>query len=209
MVISSIKCSILKRRRGTNITNNNNNYSNTNTNTYSPIKLKYRSARVRFDLNQQMWFVEAPAFKKKKVESNPAAANMSSTERVGRTVNTNNNKDRSRSNSLTSLQSNSSRNSKNTATSSKKISSSNNKMKAVDKQQPNLPDIDNSMDKGQDSRANEKSLSPLQSKSNRNNNSNNNSKARPKAPKTSPSMNKINALTFPKILAIHQSTNDK
>jgi len=160
-----------------------------------------------------MWFVEAPAYKKKKgVESNPAA-NMSSTERNGRAANINNNKDRSRSNSLTSLHSNSSRTSKNTATSSKKISSSNNKMKGVvDKQQPNLPDIDNSID----SRAKEKSLSPLQPRNNNNNNNNNsnnnnstNSKARAKAPKTSLSKNKISALTFPRILAIHQSTNDK
>ena len=213
MVISSTKFCIQKRRRGTHITNTT---TTTNTNTTSPIKLKHRSARVRFDLNEQLWFVEAPAYKKKKGDSKPAA-NMSSTERVGRAANTNNNKDRSRSNSLTSLRSNSSRTSKNTATSGKKISSSNNKMKAaVDKQQPNLPDIDNSMDRVPDIRAKEKSLSPLQPRSNssNSNNSNNssNSKARAKAPKTSVSKNKINAITFPRILAIHQSasaTNDK
>ena len=32
----------------------------------SPIKPKYRSARVRFDLQEQLWFVEAPVVKRKK-----------------------------------------------------------------------------------------------------------------------------------------------
>jgi hypothetical protein len=86
------------------------------------------------------------------------------------------------------------------------------------KQQPNLPDIDNSMDRVPDIRAKEKSLSPLQPRSSSSNNSSSNSnnssnsKARAKAPKTSVSKNKINAITFPRILAIHQSasaTNDK
>ena len=82
----------------------------------SPIKPKYRSARVRFDLQEQLWFVEAPVVKRKKkvIEADDASNRSIATDnlsksksadavvRVGRAVNRSNNTNRSRSSSLRS-----------------------------------------------------------------------------------------------------------
>ena len=214
MVISLITFYNRRKRKGNTSINTKNN-TNSNSNHYSPIKPKYRSARIRFDLNEQLWFVETPVYKKKKkVDSdsnnNNADSNSisnTSTNRVGRslTINKNNNsKDRSRSSSLTSIRSNNNN-------SNKKITNKNTrKSKAIDKKfnPDNLPDIDriqsvNGMDNLPE---NPKTKKESEKKKNHQ------PPSKSKVPSsTSSHMNRLNALTFPKILAIHQSTtpNDK
>ena len=174
------------------------------------MKPKYRSASIRFDLDEQLWFVETPVYKKKKkVDGNSinntdnnsiSNTNNSNTKDRSRSVNVNNNndKDRSRSSSLTSIRSNDKKiRSKNTYT-TKKTKATDRKFNA-----DNLPDIDsgiqNIIKAGMDDvPENPKTKKALGKKY---------QQPPSKSKVTSPPINRLNALTFPKILAIHQSAS--